>query len=95
VDAGQGDDEPGCRGDGRGGRGVDVVLAHRLQHGGGGAAPDLDAARGVAEDHAVGGAECEQGPERDEGVVAVGAVHRAQEVLDVVAGDLAEVVLAR
>jgi hypothetical protein len=52
VNAGQGHDEPGCRGSGSGDGVVDVVLAQRLQHGGGGSAADLDAAGGVAEDHA-------------------------------------------
>jgi len=47
VDAGQGDDEPGCRGGGSSDRVVDGVLAQRLQHGGGGPAPDLDSARGL------------------------------------------------
>jgi len=87
--------KPVCRGDGSGDRVVDVVLVQRLQYRGRGPAADLDAARRVAEDHAAGGAGREQGPERDEGVVAVRSVQWAQDVLDVVAGDLAEVIVAR
>ena len=41
VNAGQGHDEPGCRGGGSGDGVVDVVLAQRLQHGGGGPRPTL------------------------------------------------------
>ena len=47
VDAGQGDDEPACRGDGSGDRVVDVVLAQRLEHGDGGPVPDLDPVVGL------------------------------------------------
>src|SRR6266567_5167594 len=71
VNAGQGHDEPGGRGDGGGDGVVDVVLAQRLQHGGGGPAADLDAPGGVAEDHAGREAEPEQRPEGHQGVMAL------------------------
>ena len=71
VNAGQGHDEPGGRGGGGGDGVVDVVLAQRLQHGGGGPAADLDAPGGVAEDHAGREAEPEQRAEGYQGVMAL------------------------
>ena len=95
VDAGQGHDEPGRRGDGSGDGVVDVVLVQRLQDGGDGPPADLDAAGGVAEDHAGREAEPEQRAQGHQGVMALRPAQVTQAVLDVFAGDLAEVAIVQ
>jgi hypothetical protein len=73
-------------------RRVDVVLAEGLGDAGGVLA-DLDAAGRVAEDHALLLAEGEQRPQRDQEVGPACPVQAAQDGLDVVAGDLTQVVV--
>ena len=93
MDGGQGHDEPGRRARGGGDRVGDVGWAQRLDNATVTLA-NLDAAGGVAEDRAVLLAGGEQRPKTDEGDAAPWPLQGGEDGEHVVAGDLAQVVVA-